>query len=403
MSSFDLPCIGCDSQDGCGTGMGNWPKPGDPDNNSLLTATPAFGGVDLNWTMPGTNPQAVAQVLIYRSMIPEFDSAALLVVASGSSYYDRINLPTAETYYYWIQIVSVNGTYADPIGPAAAVPSPMIDEIIMGLTGRIDQGHLAGDFKTDIAKIGSIQQDLANEVFDRQTANLRLQEAFAEVNENVNKSITYIDDEIKARTEGQTAILQRIQTLAVGNQDAFAAIRAEEIARVAADEALAQQITTVQSTLGNDIASVQQSMTTQINQVNGKVTEIGAQYTAKVTVNGLIGGFGVYNDGSTVEAGFDVDTFWVGRTNANKRKPFIIENNMVFIDEAAINSLTFTKLRDATGNLVVADGKIQARYLKVDSLSALTADMGTITAGRMQSADGKFIIDLNNKFISITV
>lgn len=403
MSNFDLPCIGCDTQEGCGTGMGNWPKPGDPDNNSILTATPAFGGVDLNWEMPKTNPQAVSHILIFRSTNPDFDQAALLVVATGNSYYDRIPYETIDTYYYWIQIVSVNGTYADPIGPASAVPEPMISEIITMLTGKIDNGHLAPILKGEIGKIGSLEQGLANEVFDRTDANKRLAEALKEVQSNVDGSITYIDDEIKARKEGQTAILQRIQTLAVGNQDAFAAIRAEEIARVTADSALASQINTVQSELGADLASVQQGMTTEIARVDGQLTALGAQWYAKVSVNGLVGGFGVYNDGTTVEAGFDVDRFWVGRTGTNKRKPFIIENDTVYLDEAAINSLTFTKLRDATGNLVVEDGKISAKYMYVDKLSSLTANIGTVSAGKLQSTDGKFIIDLDNKFISITV
>jgi len=37
------------------------------------------------------------------------------------------------------------------------------------------------------------------------------------------------------------------------------------------------------------------------------------------------------------------------------------------------------------------------------SLAALSANLGTVTTGKMQSADGKFVIDLTNKFISITV
>jgi hypothetical protein len=41
--------------------------------------------------------------------------------------------------------------------------------------------------------------------------------------------------------------------------------------------------------------------------------------------------------------------------------------------------------------------------LKVGSLSAITANMGTITAGLMRSTDGKFVINLNDKFISISV
>ena len=53
------------------------------------------------------------------------------------------------------------------------------------------------------------------------------------------------------------------------------------------------------------------------------------------------------------------------------------------------------------GNLLV-DGSILARSLSVSSLSAISANIGTCTAGVLQSADNKFVIDLNNKLITIT-
>lgn len=51
----------------------------------------------------------------------------------------------------------------------------------------------------------------------------------------------------------------------------------------------------------------------------------------------------------------------------------------------------------------IKTGSIKAVSLSVTDLSAITANMGTITAGLMKSVDGKFVIDLNNKFISIEV
>ena len=54
------------------------------------------------------------------------------------------------------------------------------------------------------------------------------------------------------------------------------------------------------------------------------------------------------------------------------------------------------------GDLMVA-GTITSDKLNVTSLSAVTADMGTLTAGKLQSTDGKFKIDLTNKEILIVV
>lgn len=47
--------------------------------------------------------------------------------------------------------------------------------------------------------------------------------------------------------------------------------------------------------------------------------------------------------------------------------------------------------------------KISAAGISTPSLSAITGNMGVLTAGKVQSPDGLFVIDLDNKFISITV
>ena len=50
----------------------------------------------------------------------------------------------------------------------------------------------------------------------------------------------------------------------------------------------------------------------------------------------------------------------------------------------------------------IAAGQIQAEHIDVDTLSAIAADVGLLTAGVIQSADGKMVIDLDDGFISIT-
>lgn len=550
--SNDLPCIGCDTQEGCGTGMGNWPKPGDPSNNSVLTATPAFGGVDVSWSFPDINPQAVAHTRLYRAYTNDFNGAALHAIVAGNFFYDKNTSEIPIVYYYWIQIVSVNGTYGEVIGPAWAMPKPTIEEMIEMLTGKIDAGVLAQSLKQDIDKIEINTQSIIDEANARFTANQALSDALAQVQNNVDGSVTYINEEITNRVEGQDALLKRINSLAVGSGDlaaaiiseqeariegdtvlardiqtlftkneaneagiiterqaridadtalageqttikasvdantaainqeastrasetealasqitqlgvvtsndkaqleaqiveernarvaqneatatelsrvaaavntadgkavqALAAVQTETEARVAADEALSSQITTAQSQLHGEIASVQTNLSTNIQSVDGKVTAIGALYTAKVSVNGLIGGFGVYNDGTEVEAGFDVDRFWVGRTQDNKRKPFIIEGGIVYVDDAAINKLTFTKLRAEDGSLIFQNGKLQASYIDVDSLVVNTAQSKNFVynqSGWRLAPDGEFQLNgssgsgrmvITNQLISI--
>lgn len=335
----------------CGTGNWNGPKPGDPDNFSVLSATPAFGGIDVTWTFPITNPFAVAHTILYRGTSSNFDSAYELAIVSGNFFYDKTVGDVAIEYFYWIKFVSVNGTYGELIGPASATAKPTIENMIELLTDKIDRGVLAISLKEEIDKITTLSDGLTQEATYRQEDDAVLATAFNGLQATVDETVSLVLQETNLRSS--------------------------------ADSSLAQQITTVQSQLGSNLASVQVLMQTNINSVNGHLTAIGALYTAKVSVNGLIGGFGVYNDGSEVEAGFDVDRFWVGRTSANKRKPFIIDNGVVYIDEGAINKLTFSKLRDESGSFVVENGRVKANYLKVSTASI---DDAAITEAKIAHA-----------------
>lgn len=381
----------------CGTGIVPGPLPGDPDNNSVLRATPAFGGIDVSWTMPATNPFAVAHTVIRRGRTNNFNAAVFLASVGGDFFYDKSDTAQPVEYFYWIQFVSVNGTYGDWIGPASAVAKPLIEKVIEDLTGKIDAGVLAQSLKKEIDKITLNYGELLTEIGNRVAGDTALSAALADLQNGVTQALAFVNTEITTRIEGDSALAQQVTLLAAANANNAAAIIDEKTARVTKDEALtlqyntvlaatgnnaaaltvetaarttadsalASQITTAQSTLNGSISSVQTTMQTQINAVTG---ELDAIYTAKVDVNGMVGGFGIYGTPTSVEAGFDVDRFWVGRTNANKRKPFIIENGTVYIDDAAINKLTFSKLRDEAGSFVVQNGKVKANYINTNGL-----------------------------------
>lgn len=325
------------SETACGTGIGNTTLPGDPDNNSILTATPTFGGIEVSWTLPATNAHGVAYVRIYRGLTNDVSSAIIIANASGDRYFDRFDwsIGTPTTQYYWIQFVSVNGTLGELIGPAAAVPQQTIDQIIEQLTAKIDYGMLSVALKgtVDKADLYKIAQESVNSAITGEQVSIR--DALALVQEDIDGAFVLISNEVQARQSAGTAFASSLNTLAVST--------------------------------GNNLVSAQTELQTFIDDLDEKV---GALYTAKVTVNGLVGGFGIYNDGTEVEAGFDVDKFWIGRTAENKRKPFIVSDGIVYIDNAAIAdaSISLAKIDKAT----------------IQSLSAVNADMGSITAGNIR-------------------
>lgn len=391
----------------------------------------------------------------------------------GSFYYDKLDDPTR--YYYWIRIISVNGTEGPTIGPASAVAKPLIEKVIEDLTGRIDSGVLAEALRAKIERIELLERNFNLEVTAREDAEITLAEAIESAREGVGQALTFLLQEQTSRAHGDSALATSIEQVAVtssnalaiamdtltteissvlgmvtatstaltqlevqvGEDIAFATSQlrseiatgigsvtalSERIDQVAVDAAgqlsaaqstllagisavdgrvtnLAEAVTNVESEFEEDLAQVETALSTSISTVNGKVTAIGALYTAKVAVNGLIGGFGIYNDGTEVEAGFDVDRFWIGRTADNKRKPFIIDSGIVYIDEAAIQKLTFSKLRDESGSFIVQGGKVKADYLSAQEITvggmsaainggATSGGRIDITANRIEVFDG---------------
>lgn len=479
----------CDNDGMCGTGrMGSTgpnpfiPKPSDPDNLISIAATLVFSGILVHWTYPAVNPFAVAYGILYRGLSNDFSLAVKQGEVAGSSYLDVHNDPAPVTYFYWIQLVSVNGTVATPVGPASATTRTLGAQTLESLTGMIDASVLAQSLKTEIARIPALDAHIIQEINDRLAANTVLANALAAVQNDVGAAMTYVQQEITQRTEGDTALVtaidaiaagsggnaaaitheatvradadsamasdivtlyskagenyaaiineattradaisaaantvtaliatvggntaaiqnelsvradadgalstridamtvtangnlaaiqneatvranadsamaQDIQTLFASNSsgDITAAVQVETNARIAADNSLANQITTVESTAAGNLSQAQLTLQTNIDTVTGIASSL---ITAKVETNGLIGGFGIYNDGYRVDAGFDVDLFWIGRTQANKVKPFIIYGDTVYIDKARIRDADIDTLK-VGGNAITVPG-----------------------------------------------
>lgn len=384
----------------CGTGEWTGPKPGDPNTSDIvLRAVPAFGGIDVSWSVPDTYPEAVAYATIYRGTTDDFAAAVVHIgQAAGNTFYDRIERAEITRFYYWIIIHSIYGTPSQLIGPTWAEAKPRIAETIEDLTGKIDKGVLSTALRNDIAQIEMNTLGIDDEILKRAAEDDALAAQITVVGAHTDDTRALLQQEVLARTSQGEAFVSTVNTLWAEVNGNIAAIQVKQTAMANDILALAQQVTNLETQVGDDLAQVLQTMEAKIDIVDGKVVAIGAQWTAQVNVNGLIGGFGVYNDGSTVEAGFDVDRFWVGRTNTNKRKPFIIENDVVYIDEAAINTLTFNKLRDESGSFIVENGKIKAAYLAVDVLVANQAQSPNYvpqTTGWSFNLDGSVEINGN--------
>jgi hypothetical protein len=334
--------------DYCGLPGYTGPLPGDPDlQDSWIAATTGFTGIQVRWGFPVSLQHAVAHVQLYRSASNSFGAATQIEVVNGSSFFDRQN--NVNTYYYWIKIVSVNGTVGTEIGPASAQARLTIEDILADLTDQITSSKLGVALRANIADISIINANWLDEVFDRETGQTSLSQAIADAEAGIAQAHTFISTEIASR--------------------------------ITVTSALAEQIDVVAATLGGDYGAVTVAMQVEIDALTGYTY---ALWGAKVDVNGYVGGFGMQNNGFDVLAVFDVDTFAVGRNGATSTYPFIISGGQTFIKEAVIQDLTFSKLKDAGGNFIVQDGRIQADHITVNNASIQNASITTLKIGQNQ-------------------
>ena len=132
--------------------------------------------------------------------------------------------------------------------------------------------------------------------------------------------------------------------------------------------------------------------TASITEIIASVDGISAEWAVAIDVDGNVVGL-VRLDGSATESTFTVvaDKFQVAQPGTSGGDPV-----PVFVI-AEVDGATKLALR---GDMLI-DGTILARHIDVGTLSAISADVGTVTAGLIKSADNKMQINLNTGVITI--
>lgn len=115
------------------------------------------------------------------------------------------------------------------------------------------------------------------------------------------------------------------------------------------------------------------------------------------TVQATLGGdqgFGMIENASTGEKGFAVlaDRFSVFDGVDGAVTPFQVVNGEVYINTAVINdaSITNAKIQSISADKIVAN-----------TLSAISANLGAITAGSLSGPNNRFVIDLANNRLDV--
>lgn len=290
-------------------------------------------------------------------------------------------------YYYWIRSVNAYGKSA--FLAMNATTTYDIDSILDALDGEIGAEHLREELRkpiesikdialeveglkegiTEISEVledGSLAKTLdALKVSAESAAGGALSAALANAESDQerrsNVGVLTVRQEVLA-TE-QEVQGTRIVTLGAQVDDNHAAILQESSVRATADRANATYISQVEAKVGQNTAAVQ-TVSQAVATVNG---EVHAGWYTKAQVNGLGGGFGLSvemkPDGTALTSFvIDADVFAILTRTAqgatSKRHPFVVKNNIVYIDSAMID-------RAEVGTLI-------SEYIKVTTVDAAT-------------------------------
>ncbi|OAI62801.1 hypothetical protein RSP795_10195 [Ralstonia solanacearum] len=258
---------------------------------------------------------------------------------------------------------------------------------------EIDQDNMKASVSSDINLLKTQSSVLASKT---DTISARLDGV---VNDSKGGAGNTGDDDILAASIITSAVAEakinhalakRVDILAAKvNGDMAAMIQTEQTARVSADDALARQITTLQAQIGENIAQVIQDMKTTVESVDGKVTNLNAQYTLKAQVR--------RDDGRMVMAGVALAA--TANNDLSKSEIVMMADRLVFADPSSVNGPLkpiFTSGNvDGSPTMVIpsnvmgdrmypgrllVDGTIEGRSIKANEITGDKIVAGTLTA-----------------------
>lgn len=262
---------------------------------------------------------------------------------------------------------------------------------------------LAAQITTVQSNVDTVAASVTTEAATRATADTAISSTVTALTATVagnTASITSLTTAVAAADESLAA---DISALEVSTADNAAAITAEAVARTTTDDALSALITTVQasansntsaisaesatrasadSALAADITTVSTTVdghTTSINTLAASVDGVAARWGVSINVDGDVVGL-VRLDGGASGSVFSV--------LANKFEvvnPANAADSAPMFSVGQVNGVTTVGI---SGNAVI-DDTITARHISVTSLDAISANLGTVTAGVIQSPGGE--------------
>lgn len=312
----------------------------------LMTATPQIQGIQIDWVFPAQAINVQSVELRYADSNSLAESGPPFRFAYPQSSFSLTGLGYGVTLFFWARIIDQAGV-AGPWYPSseAGLPGQSSSDatgILDAIAGQIGKEQLTQELSDQIDLIGNVE-DLLTALPDAATVNQMIaRQSSADGKQDALAALQLIglntNDATDART--RTALLAKFS-------DVQAQILEESHVRATANEALAEAISTVESTLGDTTASVEEVRQTVVN-LDGSVSanwsvKTGATVDGKRYMAGLGAGVEETPEGMQTSVYALADRFAIlNLANGQIISPFVIQNGVAIINQAVIGNATIT-------------------------------------------------------------
>lgn len=269
-----------------------------------------------------------------------------------------------------------------------------------------DQQAIAHQIDLMQVSVGKAQADIVGE----RSARITLQDAATQALNGMSSRLETAEAVLTGYSETFASALEtqvrNMMSLVARMDNSDAKYVSDQQTIVNEFEATARAITTLQSNLNDQSAAIEQTLSTHSSALEG----LSAQYTLRLDVNGLISGFGAYNNGQVADFSILANRFWLATPGAhgpNYVNPFTVDNERVYINtllvkeasiqQAQIGPISIGKLtaNDGFTPITTIGGQLRAEAIDVASI---TIGFGQIYGQLVSSQIGagglpRFVID----------
>jgi hypothetical protein len=370
-------------------------RPGDvivPPAPTVLTASGLFTDALLSWNQ-STNTAPYGNhgfTEIWRSQAEDLSSAVLVGTTNAFIYTDK-GLEYDFTYYYWVRFVSTSNTP----GPWSNMASATTIENIAATMAALSE-TLAGLPGYSLLSTGAVAATVIKQSSAPSTradgSALGVHDFWLDTDDNqmyirnaANSAWVAGRDSTLVSLYGATSYTGSTIT------SAMASAQADIVTVTNAQTATASSLSTLSSTVTNNnntLTSSVNTLSTTTANING---DLDAMYVINVATesNGsksaagmVIGSNANSGSGATSYVQFRADTFAIWNPSTTSTvAPFIITDNVVYIDTARIKDAAIldAKIGTLNGGKIIAD-TITATQIAANTITATQILADTITA-----------------------